>query len=247
MYFSLPPPHVYNCVWVWAHTCYNTHVEGWREVLFYRVHCEHKFQGKLGNNCPYLLSHVAGKNHVLKTAFALPLQQSFLSISCIYNEYYPATAGWNLSSLFVLVHPAHQHLLSLKPPEAPFGSIIVITGPVNPLPIWALKLGWLSDVSCISSLSKTTKDLPLHLRLSPYSSLAYKATHAMLPSAFPLSPTSHCSSYCSNADLSEAWTHTKSPPSRLHVHLSLYLLRYHLLSHPTNVYLLFCVCQVSLY
>lgn len=131
-----------------------------------------KSSGKLGNNCPYLLSHVAGKNHVLKTAFALPLQQSFLSISCIYNEHYPATAGWNLSSRFVLVHPVHQHLLSLKPPEAPFGSIIFITGPVNPLPIWALKLGWLSNVSCISSLSKTTKDLPLHLRLSPYSSLA---------------------------------------------------------------------------
>jgi hypothetical protein len=75
---------------------------------------------------------------------------------------------------FLLVH---QHLLFLKPPDASFGSIIFITwlyeatGPVNLLPIGALKLGWLSDISCISFLSKTTKDLPLHLRLNPYSSL----------------------------------------------------------------------------
>lgn len=36
---------------------------------------------RLGNNCPYPLSHVASKNHVLKTAFdppSLPLKQSFL-------------------------------------------------------------------------------------------------------------------------------------------------------------------------
>lgn len=29
---------------------------------------------KLGNSCPYLMNHVAGKNHVLKTASAPPLK-----------------------------------------------------------------------------------------------------------------------------------------------------------------------------
>lgn len=91
------------------HTHAIIHEEGWGVLLFCHVHYEHKLRSpvRFGNNCPYPLNPVAGRNRVLKQLLIPPFSSSLSSsTSCVSSEHCPTTAGWSLST-FVFLYIQH--------------------------------------------------------------------------------------------------------------------------------------------